>query len=491
MNFFSKKSVDPIVISTWDFPEAAKEGYNAIHVGGNSLDAVVQGCSACESNPERTCVGKFGKTDESGEVSLDAMVMDGRSMRAGAVGCLRRIEEATKLARTVMERTKHSFLVGEDATKFALEMGFKQCDLKSDYSTQEYKKWLTAGKKPNFRQDFRRDIDSENHDTIGVIALDKNGDIAVGCSTNGLQHKIPGRVGDTPIIGSGGYAKNGVGGAVATGDGDFMMRFCPSFYVVHRMLNGSSAGLAAQDSIKEMAKVDKNFRGAVLAMDHKGNIGAACNGIEKFRFCVYSKMTRRQNSFRIATQRFEDQTKKIIKTYLRYRIYPNSLRRQLNQQKPDDAMILICAEFEERYHARFNSIVEEIKSTSDSKSVAELKEFFNAVALDLFPDCVRWGRIVALFSFSGCLCQVMCHSTKVRSKRRSIKAVESWLFVFMKRQINSWIFLSGGWNAFVQYFVRTDITRRRSDITNFAWFPITGIAIGLLTIARFFINRNQ
>ena len=151
------------------------------------------------------------------------MIMDGNNFNAGAVGAIRRISNAISVARKVMENTFHTFLVGELATQFALSNGFSETSLATDRSTNIWAKWDIT-KKPDFTKLPTTPADADHnvvgHDTIGMVALDKNGSIACGTSTNGAYHKIPGRVGDAPIVGSGAYCETGVGGATATGDGD-------------------------------------------------------------------------------------------------------------------------------------------------------------------------------------------------------------------------------------------------------------------------------
>ena len=151
------------------------------------------------------------------------MIMDGNTFNVGAVGALRRIKNAVSVARKVMENTFHTFLVGELATQFAVSNGFSETSLTTDFSKNLWAEWAIT-KKPDYTKltttPANADHNVAGHDTIGMIALDKNGSIACGASTNGAFHKIPGRVGDAPIVGSGAYCETGVGGATATGDGD-------------------------------------------------------------------------------------------------------------------------------------------------------------------------------------------------------------------------------------------------------------------------------
>uniref|UniRef100_A0A3Q3EF11 Aspartylglucosaminidase n=1 Tax=Labrus bergylta TaxID=56723 RepID=A0A3Q3EF11_9LABR len=224
--------------------------WSVLQSGGSVLDAVEKGCARCESEQCDGSVGYGGSPDESGETTLDAMIMNGDTMEVGSVGDLRRIKNAIGVARAVMEHTEHTLLVGESASVFAENMGFTAEDLTTNKSMNIFSQWLKGNCQPNYRKNMFPDpstscgpykpramlrqskrlqhANTRSHDTIGMIALDQNGHIAVGTSTNGLTHKVPGRVGDSPIVGAGGYADSSVGGAAATGDGDVMMRFLPS-----------------------------------------------------------------------------------------------------------------------------------------------------------------------------------------------------------------------------------------------------------------------
>ena len=185
-----------------------------------------EGCTRCEELQCDGTVGFGGSPDEDGETTLDAMIMDGSSLNVGAVGCLRRIKPAIRVARRVLERTKHSLLVGEKATSFAVDQGFQEETLSTEESLQMWRDWKTSGGRPNFRQNsppsnFSCDHDdrsihddqaaqeqvvewgAKNHDTIGMLALDCKGNMAAGTSTNGAKFKVPGRVGDSPIPGAG------------------------------------------------------------------------------------------------------------------------------------------------------------------------------------------------------------------------------------------------------------------------------------------------
>jgi len=299
-----------VVVNTWNFTQAADAAWNTYMNGGNAVDAIEAGCTKCEQDQCDGTVGYGGSPSESGEVTLDALIIDGRTMDAGAVGCLKRIKSAISVARNVMEHTEHTFLVGEDATQFAINMGFKEESLSTNTSDQIYENWFSANCQPNYwesnvvpdpetscgpyspseesshkEREFRvlNQINREkptklNHDTIGMVAIDPNGDISAGTSTNGASHKISGRVGDSPIIGAGAYLDPSIGGAAATGDGDIMMRFLPSHQAVLNMGNGMTPTEAAEDAIRRILKYFPTFQGGVVALNIQGEHGAAgCN----------------------------------------------------------------------------------------------------------------------------------------------------------------------------------------------------------------------
>jgi isoaspartyl peptidase/L-asparaginase-like protein (Ntn-hydrolase superfamily) len=246
------------------------------------------------------------------------MIMDGKTMNIGAVASLRNIKDAIAVARHVLENTKHTMLVGEQASDFAEAMGFKKESLSTSKSKTIYNEWKLRNCQPNFwtnvlpnpsmscgpyepisitfkgtDNDISSVFNEQNHDTIGMIAIDKNGNIAAGTSTNGATHKIPGRVGDSPIPGSGAYADNAVGAAAATGDGDILMRFLPSFLAVEFMRNGAKPDVAGEKALMRIVHYYPNFMGGIVVVDKDGNYGAACHGIDSFPFSVFNLMSKK------------------------------------------------------------------------------------------------------------------------------------------------------------------------------------------------------
>lgn len=310
----------PVIINTWPFVDANKKAVSTIQDGGSYLDAIEKGCSQCEIDQCDGSVGYGGSPDESSETTLDAMIMDGETHDVGSVGCLRRIKSAISVARSVMKYTSTTLLVGDLATDFAKQMGFEENDLHTTKSKEEWEEWKNNSCQPNYwnPQTVTPDptkhcgpykpknlhhmtstrnrwseketnlLNRQNHDTIGMIVIDKDGKIACGTTTNGLNHKIPGRVGDSPIAGAGCYVEKGIGGAAATGDGDIMMRFLPSYRTVQNMRSGTSPSQAAQESLDHITRYYPNYSGALIAVSINGSYGGATHGFSSFKFTVYN-----------------------------------------------------------------------------------------------------------------------------------------------------------------------------------------------------------
>ena len=194
-----KNTVVPRVISTWQHGLAANEAaWKILSGGGRALDAVEAGVRVSESDPDESSVGLGGLPDASGEITLDACIMDEHG-NCGSVAYLKGIENPISVARLVMEKTRHVMMVGQGAQEFALAHGFVKRDLHTTKSKQEYEKW--KAEHPDAIKTGQ--INVENHDTIGMVAIDKNGNLSGACTTSGLAWKLPGRVGDSPIIGAG------------------------------------------------------------------------------------------------------------------------------------------------------------------------------------------------------------------------------------------------------------------------------------------------
>ena len=260
----------PIVLSTWSHGMPANEAaWKILSTGGRALDAVEQGVRVVESDPKFTSVGKGGRPDRDGHVTLDACIMN-EFGDCGSVAFLENIVNPISVARMVMEKTPHVMLVGEGAYSFAIANGFKKEKLLTEDSEKAWKEWLKESK-------YKPIINVENHDTIGMIAIDKKGNLSGSCTTSGLAYKMHGRVGDSPIIGAGLYVDNEIGAACATGVGETVIRQCGSFLVVELMRQGISPTEACKVAIERIMKHEKkiaDIQVGFLAINKKGVTGA-------------------------------------------------------------------------------------------------------------------------------------------------------------------------------------------------------------------------
>lgn len=320
----STKTAQMMVICTWPFTNSTDAAWEVLEgkslVNGNeymgsAMSAVVAGCTSAENDRSIHSVGYGGSPDEEGCTTLDAMVMDGETMEVGAVASMPDIREAAQVAFEVLASTKHTLLVGNYATEFAKSRGFKTQSMDTPESREVWKQWRSNNCQPNYRKErqwipdpttncgpYKPNYDMDQphvpeglrptltvnrnqHDTIGLIAIDHYGSMAVGLSTSGAIHKIPGRVGDTSIPGAGGYVDNTIGGAVGTGDGDVMMRFLLSFQAVQRMKEGLSPNEACEKSLLTVNQPG-GWSGALVALTASGEFGAACVGFGVFHISV-------------------------------------------------------------------------------------------------------------------------------------------------------------------------------------------------------------
>ena len=242
--------------------------WEIIKSGGNALDAVEAGVRVSEGDPESHSVGYGGLPDREGRVTLDACIQDHDS-RAGAVAFLQHIKHPISVARKVMEETNHVMLVGEGALQFALQQGFEKEDLLTEHSRKMWEEWLESNE--------YQPINWENHDTIGMLAIDQQGRMAGACTTSGASFKLHGRVGDSPIIGAGLFVDGEIGGACATGMGEAMIRTAGCAMVVEQMRNGATPTEACKIVIDRIIKKHGNMDGlqvGFLAMNMQGEVGA-------------------------------------------------------------------------------------------------------------------------------------------------------------------------------------------------------------------------
>ncbi|WP_223034688.1 isoaspartyl peptidase/L-asparaginase family protein [Hanstruepera marina] len=265
----SKASL-PLVIATWHVEEATAKAWEVLQAGGTAIDAVEQGCMVEEANEKGQSVGKGGLPDRDGHVTLDACIMD-KHGNCGSVVFLENIVHAVSVARKVMEDTPHVMLAGKGAEQFALEQGFKRENLLTEASKKAWEEWKVDS-------EYKPIINIENHDTIGMLAIDKNGDISGACTTSGLAYKMHGRVGDSPIIGSGLFVDNEIGACVATGLGEEVVKTVGSFLVVELMRQGKTPQEACEEAISRIVNKPnsnyKDFQVGYIAVNKQGETGS-------------------------------------------------------------------------------------------------------------------------------------------------------------------------------------------------------------------------
>jgi len=257
----ASSAIKPIMLSTWSFgPVANNAGMPMLQRGAPALDACIAGATAVEDDATVDSVGTGGLPDASGRLSLDACVMTGPN-RCGAVAYVRNYPNPTQLARAVMERTIHVMLAGDGAEAFAARQGFVQRETLLAPAKKTYDEWAASGGSVKWaeREGFAPPMNVEeryktartaggesrggplgSHDTVCVLARDQQGTLGGVCTTSGLAFKVPGRVGDSPIIGHGLYVDQAAGAAAATGNGELVMGVCGSFLCVELMRQGHS-----------------------------------------------------------------------------------------------------------------------------------------------------------------------------------------------------------------------------------------------------------
>jgi N4-(beta-N-acetylglucosaminyl)-L-asparaginase len=277
----------PRVVSTWDFGVAAnRAAWAVLSKNGRALDAVEAGARVPEADLRNHSVGRAGYPDRDGHVTLDASIMDEHG-NCGAVAAIEHIAHPISVARRVMEKTPHVLLVGDGALQFALEQGFPKEELLTPESRKAWQEWLrTAQYKPAANSEVRTyDAspsrirgDAKSHDTLGMLAIDQEGNLSGACTTSGMAWKLHGRVGDSPIIGAGLYVDNDVGAATSTGVGEEVIRNCGSFLVVELMRQGHSPEEACRAAVERILKrrpgLAKDTQVGFLALDKHGEVGA-------------------------------------------------------------------------------------------------------------------------------------------------------------------------------------------------------------------------
>jgi N4-(beta-N-acetylglucosaminyl)-L-asparaginase len=262
-----------------------RAGWRILSRGGSVMDAVEKAANTVELDPQDDSVGYGGLPNEEGVVQLDSCCMYGPTHNCGAVACLEGIKTPSSVARLVMERTDHMLIVGLGAQRFARAHGFRVQDLLTEKARTEWLKW-----KENLSKDddwfppqdgVYRDRQGRKYGTINVLAVDKGGNLAGVTTTSGLSYKIPGRVGDSPIIGAGLYVDNEVGAAGATGRGEEVIRSCGSHYVVELMRAGKNPTQACLDACRRIVEINKRagtritFSDKFIAVNKRGEVGCA------------------------------------------------------------------------------------------------------------------------------------------------------------------------------------------------------------------------
>lgn len=263
------RSKTPKALSTWNHGiEANEAAMKVLLEGGSALEASEKGVNVIEADPENTSVGIGGAPDRDGNVTLDACIMDHLG-NAGSVSFIQHIKHPVSVARKVMEETPHVMLAGTGALQFALEQGFEKENLLTEKSKKAWEEWKMKSK-------YEPIINVENHDTIGMICQDQEGNLSGSCTTSGAAYKMHGRIGDSPVIGAGLFVDNDYGAAVATGMGELMLQTLGSFVVVELIRQGKTAQEACEAAVQRIVdKLDyKSFQVGYLAMDKAGNIGA-------------------------------------------------------------------------------------------------------------------------------------------------------------------------------------------------------------------------
>ena len=232
-----------------------------------------KGVNVTEADPNNSTVGIGGTPDEQGFVTLDACIMD-ETGDCGAVAFLQNILHPISVARKVMEETRHIMLVGKGAEEFAYKMGFEKTPLLTDEAKERWEEWRAENSEGG-----KAEINVENHDTMGMLALDADGNLSGACTTSGAGYKIHGRVGDSPIIGAGLFVDNNVGAATATGWGEAVIRICGSHLVVEYMRQGYSPTEACRLAVERLIEKNPDWREiqiGFLALNKKGEYGAYC-----------------------------------------------------------------------------------------------------------------------------------------------------------------------------------------------------------------------
>lgn len=292
--------VKPFIIGTRNAGKFLPLGVKILKDGGSAVEAVEATVNAVEENPEDMSVGLGGIPNLMGAIQLDASIMDGRTLRTGAVAAVEGYVNPISIARKVMEVSPHVLLVGPGAELFAKVMGFERTDLSTERSRRYYdifvrdalgeieeerrREYIARYVREKKLREWYDKMSAEHHGTVNVMAMDANGDICSGVSTSGLSLKLPGRVGDSPIIGAGNYCDNRVGAAACTGQGELAIRLSTARTIISYMENGSKLKDACAQAMRDILAISPSGGMNCLAFDRDGNTMSASTDRESFHY---------------------------------------------------------------------------------------------------------------------------------------------------------------------------------------------------------------
>ena len=293
--------VKPFIIGTRNSKNMLHLGVEVLRKGGSAIAAVEAATNGVEENPEDTSVGLGGLPNMLGVPQMDASIMDGEKMRSGAVAALEGFLHPISIARRVMEVSPHVLLVGPGAAMFAEAEGFEKADLFTEGSKAAYEAFVNDAfddldeetkQRTNWAQRYTRfklhdwyeKLTDDQHGTVNIMAMDAEGNICSGVSTSGTAYKMPGRVGDSPIIGAGNYCDNKVGAAACTGRGELAIRRSTARTIISYMENGRSLEEACIQAMKDITSLDETGGMNCLAFDKDGNTFSASVSRESIHY---------------------------------------------------------------------------------------------------------------------------------------------------------------------------------------------------------------
>lgn len=314
------------IIATWRMAkEGIEQGFEQLNQNGKASDAIETAIKAVEDFPYYKSVGYGGLPNEDQVVELDAGYMDGDTLDVGAICAIKDFANPISIAKKLSEEKVNNILVSYGAEKYAREHHFEEKEMLTDRAKAFYRK-----KKKELEQQAQELKPYDGHDTVGMVCLDENGTVVAGTSTSGLFMKKPGRIGDSPFVGSGFYADSEVGGATATGLGEDLMKGCISYEIVRLMKDGLTPQEACEKAVNDLDASLKKRRTvagdlSVVAMNNKGEFGCATN-IDGFSFSVATSDV--EPTVYLATRQedghctFEVASKEWLDEYMRVRMAP-------------------------------------------------------------------------------------------------------------------------------------------------------------------------